>query len=512
MNGAKFGGGGGGRGAAAAGQQWKVGLVNHASKYLTAETFGFKLNAASSTFRKKQTWTIEQEPGEDDTVYLRSHINRYLAGDAKGNVTCSSEQRGQAEKFTIQYHPDGSGRWAIRNRVTGYYLGGTEDMMQCYEKQAGPSEWWFVHLAIHPQINLRNANRQKYAHLAADGSALHAAELIPWGRDALLELEFREGRYCVRACDGRFLHRDGTLVGQPSGDTLFTVEMKSVGQLSGMALKDTTGKYLTAVARDGVIQARNRNIGKDELFVVEDSQPQVVFTAHNGKMASVKQGIDVTANQDDELTDKETFQIEFDTKKEQWRVRTADNVYWKVADASGIQATDDGRSPTGLFTIEWLEDGSIGIRATNGRYVTARMNGSLYSVSDSLGDRERFIMTIINRPLLVLRCEYGFVGFRTSTNSRYECNKASYDVIYVEQSNSPAYYLKGHNGKYWSVESDGSLNANDSNPKPFIFEFRAHSKMAIKAPNGCYIRGEQNGIMSAKSTEFDKNKTVIWEY
>jgi len=55
-------------------------------------------------------------------------------------------------------------------------------------------------------------------------------------------------------------------------------------------------------------------------------------------------GIDVTANQDDELSDKETFQIEFDAKKDQWRVRTADNVYWKVADASGIQATDDGRS------------------------------------------------------------------------------------------------------------------------------------------------------------------------
>ena len=55
-------------------------------------------------------------------------------------------------------------------------------------------------------------------------------------------------------------------------------------------------------------------------------------------------GIDVTANQDDELSDKETFQMEFDAKKDQWRVRTADNAYWKVADASGIQATDDGRS------------------------------------------------------------------------------------------------------------------------------------------------------------------------
>jgi len=52
----------------------------------------------------------------------------------------------------IQYHADGSGRWAIRNRVTGYYVGGTDDMIQCYEKQAGPSEWWFIHLAIHPQV------------------------------------------------------------------------------------------------------------------------------------------------------------------------------------------------------------------------------------------------------------------------------------------------------------------------------------------------------------------------
>jgi len=127
-------------------------------------------------------------------------------------------------------------------------------------------------------------------HLASDGSSLHATELIPWGRDALLELEFREGRYCMRACDGRFLHRDGSLVDQPSGDAAFSVEMKSVGQLTGMALRDATGKYLTAVGRDGVVQGRNRNIGKDELFVVEDSQPQVVFTAHNGKMASIKQG------------------------------------------------------------------------------------------------------------------------------------------------------------------------------------------------------------------------------
>jgi len=67
-------------------------------------------------------------------------------------ATCSSEQRGQAEKFTIQCSTDGTGRWSIRNRVTGYYFGGTEDMVQCYEKQPTHSEWWSVRLAIHPQV------------------------------------------------------------------------------------------------------------------------------------------------------------------------------------------------------------------------------------------------------------------------------------------------------------------------------------------------------------------------
>ena len=51
--------------------------------------------------------------------------------------------------------------------------------------------------------------------------------------------------------------------------------------------------------------------------------------------------MDPTANQDDDqaATDRETFQLEFDAKEEQWRVRTADNQYWSVEAAGGIQAT-----------------------------------------------------------------------------------------------------------------------------------------------------------------------------
>lgn len=71
-------------------------------------------------------------------------------------------------------------------------------------------------------------------------------------------------------------------------------------------------------------------------------------------------------------------------------------------------------------------------------------------------------------------------------------------------------YVSGHNGKYWSVDSEGMINADSSEPKPFIFQMTRQSRFTIKAPNKNYITGEQNGIFSAKSA--DSAKATHWEY
>ena len=42
--------------------QWKVGLINCAGKYMTAESFGFAINVSGTTLKKKQTFTLEQDP------------------------------------------------------------------------------------------------------------------------------------------------------------------------------------------------------------------------------------------------------------------------------------------------------------------------------------------------------------------------------------------------------------------------------------------------------------------
>lgn len=55
---------------------------------------------------------------------------------------------------------------------------------------------------------------------------------------------------------------------------------------------------------------------------MEDSLPQASFVAAlNLKYVSVKQGVDVTANQDEIGTD-ETFQLEYDWPARRWALRT----------------------------------------------------------------------------------------------------------------------------------------------------------------------------------------------
>lgn len=484
--------------------EWRIGLINCGSKYLTAERFGFKINATGNSLRKYQIWLIEPDPHDEDGVYLKSNMGRYLSSDKHGKVMCDSEEQHDEAKFTIEVANDGSGRWALKNACHGYFFGGTGDNLHCFSKQVGDAELWTPHLAVHPQVNLRNVNRKRYAHLEED--ELHVNELIPWGHDALITLEFKELKYAVRSSNGKYLHRFGQLVPNIDEDCLYTLEYHG----GHIALKDRDGKYLTAVGPQGNMVAKNKTVSKDEKFILEDSQPQASFTAHNGKNVSTRQGVDVSANQD-ELTGKETFQLEFDQTSRHWYIRTNQGKYWSLEAASGIQACSESRSEKCLFEIEWREKGLVAIKsAENGRYVTAKMAGNLCATVDSPTDKELFKFRLMNRPLLVLRGEFGFVDFKSASNEKVECNKSTYDIIQVENGENGAYHLKGGNGKYWCVEEDSSISASGSIPVDFFISLFDDAYFSLKTKDGAYVRGEQSGIFRANGNEVEK--ATLWEY
>jgi len=60
-----------------------------------------------------------------------------------------------------------------------------------------------------------------------------------------------------------------------------------------------------------------------------------------------------------------------------------------------------------LFDIFWVKAGHIVFKAANGKYAMAAATGHMRAVSDNVTDLEIFRISLVNRPILVLKCEYG---------------------------------------------------------------------------------------------------------
>lgn len=481
--------------------KWKVGLINSAGKYLTAEQFASKVSTTGTSLRKKQTWVLEST-GEND-VALKSTYGKYLSFYRNDTADAASESIGNEQKFELITQDDG--RVAIKSVAHGRYLGeiggelsGTKDL--------GPTNLFTLQLALHPQINLRNSNRKTYCHLEND--ELHCNEDIPWGYDAMIVLDFHEGRYALRAANGMYLERTGNLVKAISDDTLYVLVFRS----AQVAFRDCKRKYLTAIGPYAKMQSRKDTISKDELFTLEDSHAQMSFKASNSKYVSI-QGEEVRANQFS-VTDSEIFQLEALDRSDhsgniKWAVRSKSMKYWSCSGAgSGIVGNKDSTSDASThFEVEWLGR-YVALKAYNGKYITVKGNGQMVATSSELGDENKLTFELTNRTLLALKGEYGFVGKRPGSTS-IECNRSRYDLFSLE-CDSGAYKLKCSNGAYWNLQGE-AIMADGGQAAIFFIELRAHTHMCIKAPNGQYIKGIHSGEFMANGGS-SVTAATLWEY
>ena len=170
-----------------------------------------------------------------------------------------------------------------------------------------------------------------------DYDEIHIDEITPWGNTAILAVEYVNHRYCIRSSDGLYFHKDGKFIQEQTEETLFTIELYR-GYLT---FKDCDQSYLTAIGPLGMMTTRNKTAGKDEQFLLEESKLQICLMAPNGKLVSIRQGIDLSANQY-ERDDSTIFQLEYDDVLQSYHLRTCNNKYWKV-EGSSIQAIADRR-------------------------------------------------------------------------------------------------------------------------------------------------------------------------
>ncbi|XP_077407431.1 fascin-2b [Vanacampus margaritifer] len=479
----------------------QFGLINHEGRYLTAETFGFKVNASAPSMKKKQIWTLEQDSQDTRVVYLRSHLRRYLASDKDGKVTCEADDRHPDCRFLIVAQSDG--RWALQSQRHLRFFGGSRDHLSCFAQGIGDGELWAVHLALHPQANLLSVARKRYAHLSAEDGEISVDMNVPWGVAAILTLVYQDGKYCLKTCDSRFLSNDGKLVAQSGRTTTYTLELKC-GKL---AFKDCEGKYLSPMGPNGTLRSgRCSKPGKDELFDLEESHPQVVLMAANGKYVSMRQGVSLAANQEDE-TDMETFQMEMDKESRKCTFRTSQGNYWALVAHGGIQSTATQVSANSMFAMEWL-DHKMALKANNGKYICTKKNGQLLAVSDSIGKDEQLSLKLINRPVLILRGENGFICHHKNSNT-LDASRSVYDIFSLQFRNG-AYHIQGANGRFWYVDGAGLVCSDGEVPEDFGVELLERGRLAIRSGNGRYLRGDQGGTLKADGLGL--SSSALWEY
>ncbi|KAM8838027.1 fascin-2b isoform 2-T8 [Spinachia spinachia] len=479
----------------------QFGLINHEGRYLTAESFGFKVNASAPSLKKKQVWTLEQDSQDSQVVCLQSHLGRYLASDKDGKVTCEADGQNSACRFLIVAQSDG--RWALQSEQHLRFFGGSRDYLSCFAQVITDAELWAVHLALHPQANLLSVARKRYARLSTEDGEIAVDMNIPWGVAALLTLVYLDGKYCLKTCDSRFLGTDGKLLTQSGRATAYTLELKC-GKL---AFKDCEGKYLSPVGPTGTLRSgRCSKPGKDELFDLEESHPQVVLMAANGRYVSIRQGVSLAANQEEE-TDMETFQMEIDKDTRKCMLRTSQGNYWDLVAHGGIQITATDVSANAMFSVEWLGH-RVALKANNGKYICTKKNGQLLAVSDSVGEDEQLTLKLINRPMLILRGENGFICHHKNSNL-LDGSRSVYDIFALQFSNG-AYHIQGVDGRFWYVNSGGLVCSDGEAPEDFTLELPEHGRLAIRDKRGKYLRGDRGGTL--KGDGLGLSRSALWEY
>ncbi|KAM6467348.1 fascin-like [Liasis olivaceus] len=489
----------------------EFGLVNAANRYLTAEPFRFQVAATGKQLKPRQVWVLHfvtphgagaAGPGEGagQKLHLISALKRYLAADPNGKVTCDQDKPGPQTFFLLHQYPDG--KVSLQNEQSKRYLGGAEDNVTCFAQAASETEKWTLHLAVHPNVAIYSPNRKRYVRCDEKAGVLRCDRDVPWGAESVITIyyDFKVKKYGLRNGAGKLLASNGSLVSDITPQTMYSLEVN--GGL--VAFRDDEGKYLTG--REGSMKTiKMDKPGRDELFSVESSPAQVsVRSSSTNKFISCKPGADLYANAM-AVGNTEIFQLMFDDTTKKACFRGHCGAYMSLGPNDCIICSTK-QDKNVWFELHY-QDQKVLLRMGD-KYVSMRPNGQLLAIPKAAGKSEDFLLILVNRPLLVLHSDAGYVGL-SSDMRRLEGNCVDY-VFSSLSLNEEGYYNFQIDTKYWALDKDGQILVTSDHPTNFSLQFVSSSCLIIKASNNKCLVAEQGGRLWAGAS--DASNATLFHY
>ncbi|KAF7245348.1 Fascin [Varanus komodoensis] len=489
----------------------EFGLVNAANRYLTAESFRFQVAATGKQLKPRQVWVLQfvsphgagaAGPGEGagQKLHLISALKRYLAADANGKVTCDQDKPGPQTFFLLHQYPDG--KVSLQNEQSKRYLGGAEDNVTCFAQAATETEKWTLHLAVHPNVAMFSPNRKRYVRCDEKAGVLRCDRDVPWGAESVITIyyDFRVKKYGLRNGAGKLLASNGSLVPEVTPQSLYSLEVS--GGL--VALRDDEGKYLTG--REGSMKTiKMDKPGRDELFSMESSPAQVSLrSSSTNKFMCCRPGADLYANAM-AVGNTEIFQLLFDDATKKVCFRGHCGTYMSLGPNDCIISST--KQDKNVWFDLLYQDQKVTLRIGD-KYISMRPNGQLLAIPKAAGKCEDFLLLLVNRPLLVLHSDAGYVGM-CSDLKRLEGNCVSYVASSLSLTEE-GYYNFQVGSKYWTLDKDGQILITGDHPSNFSIQFASSTCLIIKASNNKFFVAEQGGRFWAGA--LDASSATLFHY
>ncbi|XP_066468035.1 fascin-like [Tiliqua scincoides] len=471
----------------------EFGLVNAANRYLTAEPFRFQVSATGKQLKPRQVWVLQfvtpqgagaAGPGEwgCQKLHLISALKRYLAADCNGKVTCDQDKPGPQTVFLLHQYLDG--KVSFQNEQSKRFLGGAEENVTCFAQCASETEKWTLHLAVHPNVAMYSPNRKRYVRCDEKAGLLRCDRDMPWGAESVITLyyDFLGKKYGLRNGGGKMLASNGSLVSDVTPQTLYSLEVSN----GLVAFRDEEGKYLTG--REGGVRAiKMDKPGRDELFTMEPSPAQVSMRSlSTSKFICCRPGADLYANAM-AVGNTEIFQLLFDDNTKKVCFRGYCGTYMSLGPNDCIVSSKQ-QDKNVWFDLHYQEQ-KVSLHIGD-KHLSMRPNGQLLAVPKAAGKSEDFLLVLVNRPLLVLHSEAGYVG-QGCDMRHLEGNCVSYVASSLSLTEEGYYnFLIG--GNYWGLDKDGQIVVSD-HPSNFTIQFASSSGLIIKASNNKFIVADPGG-------------------